>query len=140
MVSERSGGLIMKIFVQVTESELATSLQALGHDVEYYAENIRYRDLEEKLNQDDIVFWDQIPPHGFYGSKAHVILMTATSTDAEEYAAAKAGALAYIPDNLPEHVIGHVIKSVSKGETWITRHTIARMFDEYVKSMDNKGS
>jgi len=130
----------MKIFVQTTETDLTALLYKLGHDVEPYPETIRFRDLEEKLNQGDLVFWNQIPPHGFIASKAHVILMTAMATDAEEYAAAKAGALAYIPDNLPGHVLEHVIASVTKGETWITRHTIARMFDEYAKSMDNKNS
>jgi len=130
----------MKIFVQITDNKLAALLKTFGYDVERYAESIRYRDLEERLNQDDLVFWSQIPPHGFMGSKAAVILMTDMTTDAEEYAAAKAGARAYIPGEVPEHVLKHVIESVAKGETWITRHTIARMFDEYAKSMENKDS
>ncbi len=131
---------MMKIFVQTTETNLVALLHKLGYDVESYPETIRFRDLEERVHQGDIVFWGQIPPHGFYSSKAHVILMTAASTETEEYAAAKAGALAYIPDNLPGHVLEHVIASVTKGETWITRHTIARMFDAYAKSLDNNDS
>ena len=127
----------MKIFVQETETDLAALLQKLGHEVESYPAMIRYGDLEERVNQGDLVFWNQIPPHGFIGSKAHVVLMSATITDTQEYEAAKAGALAYIPDHMPEHMLEHVIESVAKGETWISRHTIARMFDEYAKSMGN---
>jgi len=129
---------MIKVFVQKTETKLVALLNKLAYQVELYPETIRFRDLEGKLNHGDIVFWNQIPMHGFYASRANVILMTDSTTEHEEYAAAKAGALAYISDSLPEEVLEKVIMSVAKGELWMTRNTIAKLFDACVKAADQE--
>jgi len=129
----------MNIFVQTTDTELAFAMKELGYDVECYPENMIYSDLEQRLSHGDIVFWHQVSGHVFYGSKAYVIIISSVLNAEEEYAAAIAGALAYIECNVAnKKILNNVIHSVSKGQIWMTRETIAKVFEEYAKSMESR--
>ncbi len=128
---------MLKIFVQNRLADLAAQLTGLAYQVECCSETMVFNDLEEHLIHGDIVFWDHIPESGFYGSKANIIVATAKSSATEEHDAAKAGALAYIASDISDEMLKHVIVSVSKGELWMTRDTIATLFDEFVKSKES---
>lgn len=130
---------MMNVFVQTSHTGLATALVELGYHVEYYLDNMAYNDLELRLKHGDIVFWQQVSGHVFYASNAHVVILSSEPSGQEEYAAATAGASAYLELDKPDKkILKHVIDSVSKGQIWMTRETIAKVFDEYAKSMEPK--
>jgi len=121
--------------VQTGDAGLIDALSRLGADVELCPENLTYIELESRLSDEDIVFWEKIPPRGFYASKGSVVIIASADAKVDEFSSARAGAHGFISPTIPDAVLSNVIACVSKGEIWMTRDTIARVFDDYAKLM-----
>ena len=85
----------------------------------------------------DIVFVDTIPLNGFNKIKSKVVIVSSDKSSSKEYLAARSGAKGFITKNITESSLIDVIKCIYSGEIWMTRLTIAKVFEEYVKIVRN---
>lgn len=122
----------MKIYVHIKNSGLPDKLMRLYGDVEVidaYVED----EINGLLKPGELLFMDRMPPRSFIDSSARVLVVLSGYSQQEEFLAARAGAKGFIASDISEAELLRVVQCVAAGEIWMTRKTIARVFEEYVR-------
>jgi len=125
----------MKIFVQSVDTAFVERLKVIRKDVETVAGKAAIEQIDSGLDRGDLLFLEQMPAHGFYGLRADVVVVGGANRHSEELMAAKLGAKGFVSSDISESLLVDVIACVTSGEVWMTRQTIANVFDEYARLM-----
>jgi len=126
----------MKIFIQSSDADFIQRLQLVDQEVETVAVGTPVEQVGKVLRDDDLFFVEQMPVHGFYHLRAHVVVIGAEHSRSEELMAARLGAKGFVVRDIPQTLLVDVIRSVTSGVVWMSRETIAHVFDEFAGLMN----
>ena len=122
----------MKIYAHTRNRVFHDKLKNLYADVEVVDEHAE-GGIDALLQPGELLFMDRIPPKGFFDPVARVLVVLSRYSQKEEFRAAGAGVKGFITADIPEADLHRAIRCVAAGEIWMTRKTIARVFEEYVR-------
>jgi DNA-binding NarL/FixJ family response regulator len=122
----------MKIYVHTKSSEFPDKLMRLYGDVEVVDEHAE-GGINGLLKPGEMLFMDRIPPKRFFEPSARVLVVLSRYSQKEEFLAARAGIKGFITSDIPDADLHRATRCVAAGEVWMTRKTIAKVFEEYVK-------
>jgi len=122
----------MKIYVHAGNWAFPDLLKSFYGDVEVIDEHAQ-GGIDGLLKPDDLLIMDRIPPRGFFDPAATVMVVLSRYSQKEEFMAARAGVKGFITADIPEAELHRAIDCVAAGEIWMTRKTIARVFEEYAR-------
>jgi len=122
----------MRIYVHIRNSAFPEKLMRLYPDAEVIDEHAE-GGIDGLVKPGEMLFMDRIPPRGFFNPAARVLVVLSRYSQKEEFLAARAGVKGFITSDIPDADLHRATRCVAAGEIWMTRKTIARVFEEYVK-------
>jgi len=126
----------MKIYVQSSDADFIQRLKLVDTDVATVAVGLPDEQVSHLLRDGDLFFVDQVPVHGVYHLPANVVVIATGNSRSEELVAARLGAKGFIARDITQALLVDVIRSVTSGVVWMSRETIANVFDEFARLMN----
>jgi hypothetical protein len=127
-----------KIFVQTGDQAFPGKLKRLCGDTEVIVACVYPDEIKRFPGRGDILFIDRMPFRDFCDPATKVVVMASRYSRRKEFMAARAGARGFITTDIPDAVLKKAIGRLAAGEIWMTRETVAMVFEEYVKLMARK--
>ncbi len=123
----------MKVILQMKHKDFSATITNLFDDVIVIDEDLAMETVSESFIGKELLFLDQIPLDGFSNVNAKVVVVATDYNQDEEFLAARAGARGFITGDISGPQLLKVIGSIAAGEYWMSRVTIARVFEEYTR-------
>lgn len=127
----------VKILIGKVDRAFSEKLKELSDEVEVVMESVSLEWIKENANTAELLFLDRIPPAGFRNLKVKGVVVAPRYTRRKEFLAARSGARGFITNDITKPTLLNVIKHISSGEIWMSRLTIARVFEEYSRTLSN---
>lgn len=124
----------VKIFIGKVDRAFSEKLKELSSNVEIVMESASLERIKENANKEELLFLDRIPPRGFGYLKVKGVIVASKYTRRKEFLAARSGARGFITSDITKPALLDVINHISSGEIWMSRLTIARVFEEYSRN------
>ena len=123
----------IKVSIGIKDSVFSEKLKGLSRYVEIVGESASLEAIKENLERVDLLFLDSIPPMGFSNLKTKGVIVASRYGRRKEFLAARSGAKGFITKDISGPNLLMAIKGISTGEVWMTRVTIARVFEAYAR-------
>lgn len=127
----------IKIFIGIKDKDFSEKLKKVSRDILVVGESINVRIIKENTSTAEILFLDRIPDNGVSHEKVKVVIAASRDSRKKELLAARSGARGFITKDISKPNLLKIIKSISSGGIWISRITIARIFEEYLKKINS---
>lgn len=124
----------VKIFIGKVDRAFSEKLKELSSNLEIVMESASLERIKENANKAELLFVDRIPPMGFRNLKVKGVIVAPRYTKRKEFLVARSGARGFITSDITKPTLLDVIKHISSGEIWMSRLTIARVFEEYSRN------
>lgn len=123
----------IKIYSGVKDRFFFEKLQGLSRYVEFVKEVTSIEKLNGNSKEGELLFLDRIPPAGFSNLKVRGVFVASRYSKRKEFLAARSGARGFLTKDASRTMLLKAIKDISSGEIWMTRETIARVFEEFAR-------
>ncbi len=123
----------MKVILQMRDEEFTAMIMGLFEEVTVMGEDQALETVAQGFSGRELLFLDRIPLNGFCNVNAKVIVVATRFSQRKEFLAARAGARGFITRDISEPQLLKVIGSIAAGEYWMSRATIARVFEAYTR-------
>lgn len=121
----------IKVFLGIKDRIFSEKLNEFSSEVEIIEEPMSMEKIKKNVKKGEILLLDHMPPMGFCGLKARGVIVASKYSRRREFFAARSGAKGFLTRDIPKPILIKAIKNIAAGEIWMTRMTIARVFEEY---------
>lgn len=124
------------IFIGIRDKDFSEKLKKVSRDIVVVGESTNMRIIKENASKAEILFLDRIPANDVSHEKAKVVIVASRYSRKKELLAAKSGARGFITKDISKPDLLKIIKGISSGGIWMSRITMALVFEEYLKTIN----
>jgi len=128
----------VRVFLGFRDRAFSEKLRDFSGKVVIAGEADSWPSVKDRAREGDLVFLDRIPYEGLGDREIRKVLVMPRYSRKEEFWAAQSGMQGFITRGVSRPLLLKAIQCVTAGEIWMSRYTIARLFEEYARLMQSK--
>lgn len=128
---------MMNILLQSTDSALINRVASLDGNIKVIDKSIKFEQMSELGKDAEVLLLDFLPTESVVALDLPVIVLATGYDKFDEFEAAKLGVTGYISSAVAMEQIQNAVTCVVAGQVWMSRETIAKVFDGFSKMIED---